>query len=135
MHIYLARSIRGDQRTDTNFVYALRRAIKKLGHQTQFDIDHEMSRVGVPNDVYIYKRDVYWMHRCQAMIAEVTHASLGVGYEIAYALHVVKMPIFAVAQKDANVSAMITGCMPVLQYRDLSDMMTYVELFLEEIHA
>src|SRR5690348_2479864 len=107
MHIYIARSIRGDQPTNGRLTLALRTRIKQLGHETQFDIDHEMSRCGLSNDAYVYKRDLFWLDRCQAMIADVTFASHGVGYEIAYAHHVRHIPILAVAQKDSNVSAML----------------------------
>lgn len=135
MHIYLARSIRGDQPTDGRLTNALRILVRKLGHATQFDIDHELSRCGVTNEQYVYARDIFWIDHCHAMIAEVTYASHGVGYEIAYAHHVRHMPIMLVAQKDTTVSAMLAGRWPIQQYRDTAHLFTFVQQFLEEQHA
>jgi nucleoside 2-deoxyribosyltransferase len=57
----------------------------------------------------IYDRDVEWLNICDAMIADVTIPSLGVGYEIAYALHVRQRPVLCICQDKVNLSAMIDG--------------------------
>ena len=38
----------------------------------------------------VYERDMAWLAECEAVVAEVTTPSLGVGYEIAEALHLRK---------------------------------------------
>jgi hypothetical protein len=65
------------------------------------------------------------------MIAEVSNPSHGVGYEIAYARHITKIPVFAVAFKDTDrISAMISGRLDVQFYRGCADLSAMVEEFL-----
>lgn len=58
----------------------------------------------------IYRRDTDWIQECDAVIAEVTNPSLGVGYELAYA-ESIKKPVLTLFNLDssANLSAMIKG--------------------------
>ncbi len=59
-----------------------------------------------PHDVYA--RDVAWIEAADALIAEVSVPSHGVGYEVGYALNVGK-PVLCLAQDGRKVSKMITG--------------------------
>jgi hypothetical protein len=137
MQIYFARSIRG-QHAEGEKVYfkAIVDAIKKCGHVPALE-----TKVGVrvlnhvSQDQFIHDRDIEWIDGSQAMIAEVSNPSLGVGYEIAYAKHVRKIPIMAVAFKDTKVSAMISGGLEVLFYRDTSDLTAWIEAFFEDVLA
>ena len=139
MNVYFARSLRGARAAGSNQLYKdIVDAIKAAGHRTQFEIPvtdivrttgHDIKE----NEMYIYRRDLYWIDNCQAMIAEVTSPSHGVGYEIAYAKHVRKIPIFCCCQKDTIVSAMISGDLGVLQYRDIGDLSGFIGSFLEGI--
>jgi nucleoside 2-deoxyribosyltransferase len=56
----------------------------------------------------VYLRDVKWIDECEAIIAEVSTPSHGVGYEIAYALSKGK-PVLCCYKQDASVSKMIMG--------------------------
>ena len=56
----------------------------------------------------VYQRDVDWLSSADAVIAEISNPSLGVGYEIAYAL-TLKKPVLALYQAGLFVSRMITG--------------------------
>ena len=56
----------------------------------------------------VYRRDIAWVEACEAMIAEVSTPSHGVGYEIAYALDRGK-PVLCCYRAEAQVSKMITG--------------------------
>ena len=56
----------------------------------------------------IYNRDVEWIKNCDCVIAEVSNPSLGVGYEICYALRLAK-PVLCLYQKGLFVSRMIIG--------------------------
>lgn len=133
MYIYLARSIRGDKATDAQFMQRLIDLIHGLGHHTQFDIAVKLLRIGMNEDEYIYKRDLYWINHCHAMIAEVTSPSLGVGYEIAYAKLVCRIPVFCCCEKDSRVSAMINGSQNILHYRGLVDLSGFIQTWLEGI--
>ena len=59
-----------------------------------------------PNDVY--ERDAAWIRACDALVAEVSTPSHGVGYEIAYALSLGK-PVLCLYRQGQPVSKMITG--------------------------
>ena len=56
----------------------------------------------------IYERDVIWIRKAEAFIAEVSVPSHGVGYEIGFALNVGK-PVLCIHQKGRKISKMISG--------------------------
>ncbi|MDX1600009.1 MAG: nucleoside 2-deoxyribosyltransferase [Anaerolineales bacterium] len=66
----------------------------------------ELEQVVDPEEVY--RRDIEWIEACDAVVAEVSTPSHGVGYEIAYALHRGK-PVLCCHREDKPVSKMITG--------------------------
>jgi nucleoside 2-deoxyribosyltransferase len=56
----------------------------------------------------VYERDTAWLRDCDAVIAEVSTPSHGVGFEIAYALERGK-PVLCLARAGVRVSKMLTG--------------------------
>lgn len=56
----------------------------------------------------IYERDIAWIRESEAMIAEVSTPSMGVGYDIATALHLGK-PVLCLHRQGSTVSKMILG--------------------------
>lgn len=56
----------------------------------------------------VYERDVIWIRKADALIAEVSAPSHGVGYEIGFALNVGK-PVLCIYQEGRKVSKMISG--------------------------
>ncbi len=56
----------------------------------------------------IFNRDMRWLEECDAVVAEVTTPSHGVGYEIAMGLNLGK-PVFCFYQKGKRVSKILTG--------------------------
>jgi 2'-deoxynucleoside 5'-phosphate N-hydrolase len=56
----------------------------------------------------VYARDVAWITEANALIAEVSVPSHGVGYEIGFALQSAKH-VLCLAQNSRKVSKMITG--------------------------
>jgi nucleoside 2-deoxyribosyltransferase len=56
----------------------------------------------------VYTRDVNWIRASDALIAEVSAPSHGVGYEIGYALGLGK-PVLAIYDEGRKVSKMISG--------------------------
>jgi len=56
----------------------------------------------------VYERDVAWIRACDALIAEVSTPSHGVGYEVALALSLGK-PVLCCYKEGQPVSKMITG--------------------------
>lgn len=132
-YIYFARSMKAQTRTDLQTTDSNKvlhdtvvEAIRANGHRPQFDITVNFSRSAFDSygdASYIYARDIAWLEQCSHLIAEVSEPSTGVGYEIAYAKHVMRLDnILCVALKDTRVSAMIAGNLAVVYYRDLSDL-------------
>ena len=56
----------------------------------------------------VFERDVAWVDECDAMIAEVSTPSLGVGYEYGRAVQQGK-PVLCVYRSGLRMSKMITG--------------------------
>jgi hypothetical protein len=134
MQVYFARSIRGQHAEgEKPFFEAIINTIKKGGHTLALEVPSNQDGLWANRDQYIYNRDIEWIYNSNAMIAEVSNPSLGVGYEIAYAVHVCRIPVLAVAYKDTNVSAMIQGSLDVFFYRGASDLETAIQTFLEDV--
>ncbi len=91
----------------------------------------EVERVVDPVDVY--RRDIAWLSASDALIAEVSTPSHGVGYEIAYALGIGK-PVLCLYRADASISKMIMGnTSPNLQlraYREMQEVPGLIDDFL-----
>jgi nucleoside 2-deoxyribosyltransferase len=56
----------------------------------------------------IYTRDIQWLHQCDCLIAETSNPSLGVGYEICYALRIDK-PVLCLYRKGIFLTRMLLG--------------------------
>lgn len=112
MKIYFAGSIRGG-RDDKELYEQIINHLKKHGPVlTEHIGDQTLSALGEdgPSDLYIYNRDMQWLRECDVVIAEVTTASLGVGYEIASAESLNKKILCLFRKQDNKVlSAMISG--------------------------
>ncbi len=134
MQVYFARSIRGQHAAGEKIFFKLiADTIKKRGHVLAMETPVDRSLYAhLDENSFIYERDIEWLDNSQAMIAEVSNPSLGVGFELCYALWQLKIPILAVASKDTNVSAMVAGSLDVFFYRDRSDLEAQIEAFLEE---
>lgn len=138
MHIYFARSLRGQHSPLDKVVNdEILAAIKKAACKSQFEIpvDPDLKKDIERGDRYIYLRDISWIDRSDAMIAEVTNVSHGVGYEIAYAKHVRRIPILCVNRRDEPVSAMITGDLEVLKYDGAESLTAHIQKFLNTVHV
>jgi nucleoside 2-deoxyribosyltransferase len=110
MNIYFACAITGGREFEPVY-QALVAALEADGHQipTSHLAASEviyLEKVIQPQEVYA--RDVAWIRAADALIAEVSVPSHGVGYEIAFALGLGK-PVLACHRADRAVSKMITG--------------------------
>ncbi len=94
----------------------------------------ELERVVDPEDVY--ERDVAWIEACDALVAEVSTPSHGVGYEIGYALGLGK-PVLCCHREGVPVSKMITGnpspSLTVGAYPSEEELTEIVDRFLESL--
>jgi nucleoside 2-deoxyribosyltransferase len=130
MRIYFAGSIRGG-RDDADIYMELVRVLQRHGEV----LTEHVATVGEEQlpDVDIYARDLDWLISCDAVVAEVTTPSLGVGYEIAVAIER-GIPVLCLFRPEAEgrLSAMLTGnpSANVVEYRNLDAVSATVAGFL-----
>ena len=138
MNIYFACSITGG-RTFESAYQEFTRALLAGGHEVptaHLAESNVMALEKVINPREVYDRDVAWIRDCDALIAEVSVPSHGVGYEIGFALEQDK-PVLCLAQSDIAISKMITGNPhPALQmkfYQDVTEGVRLIRRFLSDI--
>jgi hypothetical protein len=109
--VYFACSIRGG-RDDANFYGELVTIIKKYAEVlTEIFADKTLTTAGSAGPTGdIWSNDIRWIGQADAIIAEVTNPSLGVGYEIARAEKMGK-PVLCLfrSEGERKLSAMIHG--------------------------
>ncbi len=88
MRIYLACTVRGDR----GALPAVREIVSRLrarGHEILTshllldDVEHVESKL---TEAEVYERDVRWLRACDAVVAEASGSSFGVGFEVGYVL-------------------------------------------------
>jgi nucleoside 2-deoxyribosyltransferase len=130
MNIYFACSITGGR--EFEHVYQdLTAALLADGHEiptahladsTVVELEGRVS----PGEVY--ERDVRWIRSADALIAEVSVPSHGVGYEVGYALSEGK-PVLCLYHQGRRISKMISGNPhPRLQTRTYADAQEAIRL-------
>jgi len=112
MKIYFAGSIRGDDSKKEIFKHIVS-LLKNVGHEvlTEHVAEDNIEKTERKNtDDYIYKRDVAWLDDADAIVAEVTGPSFGVGFEVAYAAEKNKR-VYLLYDKshERSISAMVLG--------------------------
>ena len=113
MKIYFAASIRGGRKDQNKYNELIRFISSKVEVLTEHVGDSSLEQTGEQNlsDKEIYQRDLEWLESADAVIAEVTNPSLGVGYELGIAEKLGKpiLCLFDDADHNRNLSAMISG--------------------------
>ena len=109
MKFYFAGAIRGGRDKIQTFI-KINEVLKKYGQVLDEHVANPNVNVIEQNHSLseIYNRDIRWIKACDLVVAEVSTASLGVGYELCYAEHL-GIPIIVLYDKSINVSAMILG--------------------------
>ena len=140
MNIYFACSITGG-REDESVYQTIVQTLLDGNHQVptaHLSGSDVMALEEIVDPAEVFRRDIEWINACQALIAEVSTPSHGVGYEIAYALSRGK-PVLCCHRQGVRVSKMITGnpdsCLRVRTYRDQEDVVEIVQSFLEGVLA
>ncbi len=84
----------------------------------------------------VFERDVKWIEECDAMVAEVSTPSLGVGYEYGLAVQLGK-PVLCVYRSGLRMSKMITGNpapnLTVATYASEAELDRRVDAFLRNL--
>lgn len=137
MIVYCAIPIRGEI-TYEEYFKGIVEHVSALGHTALSELNTNFKPAAPLTDTEIFIRDTKWIDKSKVLIAEVSGASTGVGFEIAYALYKRKIPVLALANKDAdsNVSAMINGCQSQLftiaEYEDREGLKKIISDFIKE---
>jgi nucleoside 2-deoxyribosyltransferase len=110
MNVYFACSITGGRGFEAVYQVIVR-ALVEGGHEVPTAHLAESGITSVEAVIHpseVYARDAAWIRACDALIAEVSVPSHGVGYEIGFALGIGK-PVLALYQEGRKVSKMISG--------------------------
>lgn len=134
MIIYCAGPIKGDV-TYQEYYREIIRIVETSGHTALAEFSSKFPSTIPLSDKQIYTRDIKWLDGSKLMIAEVSGPSLGVGFEIAYALFVKKIPVLAVYNDQVSkLSSMITGCsdpkLSVKKYINSEDLALIIRNFI-----
>jgi hypothetical protein len=137
MIVYCAIPIRGEK-TYQDFFPEIIEHINSLGHTALSEMNADFKPAAPLTDSEIFSRDIKWIDKSKVLIAEISGASTGVGFEIAYALYKKKIPVLALTNIEAgrNVSAMINGChsqpLTLKRYEDPEDLKKSISDFLKK---
>jgi len=138
MKIYFAGSIRGGRDYAGTYFDLITHLETVAEVLTEHICDDQLSTRGEENltDPEIYSRDMNWLNSCDAVIAEVSAPSLGVGYELGQAEAAGKPVLCLFDQSaDTRLSAMISGNprMKTCRYRNLSEAKEAIRSFLADL--
>ncbi len=137
MKIYFAASISGGRTYEPIYqeiVYFLKKEGNRvLTEHIAYPSVFEEEKTLTPEQVYL--RDLQWLREADAVVAEVSNPSLGVGYEIARALEMGK-PVLCVYEKGVFLTKMITGNkdphLTVKSYSTWNELATILAAYLNE---
>ena len=110
MDLYFSCSLTGG-RQDQPVYAAMVAHLQALGHRVltaHLAAESVLAADGELSPAAVFDRDTAWLRGCDAVIAEVSTPSHGVGFEIAYALERGK-PVLCLAREGVRVSKMLTG--------------------------
>ncbi|HEX2981690.1 MAG TPA: nucleoside 2-deoxyribosyltransferase [Anaerolineaceae bacterium] len=136
MFIYFACSITGG-RQDQQVYGEITEALLGDGHEVPTAVFSRPGAVELEQTVSaedVFRRDMEWLKTCDALVAEVSTPSHGVGYEVAWALSLGK-PVLCCYQRGRRVSKMITGnahpCLRLSTYDTPDEAVAAVRGFLK----
>ncbi|MHC1576758.1 MAG: nucleoside 2-deoxyribosyltransferase [Methanosarcinaceae archaeon] len=136
MKVFLSGSIRGGRQLLPTY-RSLCDRLEGMGHEVVSahvadaqveDKELEMS------ELQIFERDMTGIRICDCLVAEVSVASTGVGYEVCSAI-ARGLPVLCVHTPAAPVSAMILGnpYIDIREYADMEELGTIVRGFMERV--
>ncbi len=140
MNVYFSCSITGG-RAEEAVYQAIVKELEDLGHEVptaHLSSPQVMDMELVVDPVEIFERDMAWLRECDAVVAEVSSPSHGVGYEIAYALTLGK-PVLCCYKSGKKISKIITGNtspgLKVMNYAREGDAPLQVRAFMAELRG
>lgn len=138
MILYFACSLTGG-RQDEEIYGVIVRHLEGMGHD--IPTAHlaepgvmELEKVTAAGE--IYARDIRWIEGCEALVAEVSTPSHGVGYEIGHALRLGK-PVLCCYREGVSISKMILGNdslgLVVRSYQNENELQELLDKFLARL--
>jgi nucleoside 2-deoxyribosyltransferase len=88
MRVYLACTVRGD-RGGVAAGRVIAERLEALGHEvlTSHLLDDDVDRAEAAlTERDVFERDIRWLSECDAVVAEASGSSYGVGFEVGYVL-------------------------------------------------
>ena len=138
MKIYFAGAIRGG-RNDAKIYEKIITYLGNIGQVlTEHVGDQDLGNMGEKGgiDIAIYNRDIKWLQSADAIVAEVTTPSLGVGYELGIAEKLNK-PVLCLyrPRKDKCLSAMLKGNnqLTCYEYHNLTEALSCIDAFFKSL--
>ena len=137
MIVYCAGAIKGYTTYQNNYIEMIR-FIESMSHTALAELNGKF-KFSIPlSDNQVYTRDIKWIDGSELMIAEISGPSLGVGFEIAYALFQKEIPVLALVSSDVKkISAMITGCnsnlLTIKRYKNIEDMQNIISDYFKKL--
>ncbi len=137
MIVYCAGAIKGDTTYQNNYIEMIR-FIESMNHTPLAELNGKFNSSIPLSDNQIYTRDIKWIDGSVVMIAEISGPSLGVGFEIAYAIFKKEIPVLALVSSDVEkISAMITGCnselLTIKRYKNIEDMQIIISDYFKNL--
>jgi nucleoside 2-deoxyribosyltransferase len=140
MQVYFAGAIMGGRENLPVYQHIVAR-LQAAGHEVPSAHVADaavLSRESALSPREVYERDAAWIETSDAMVAEVSTPSLGVGYEVGYGLRC-GLPVLCLYRRGPAVSKMITGnpapTLVVATYSDLTEIDARLTAFLTSVVA
>ncbi len=138
MKIYFSGSISGGREHETVYQHLVAHLQARGHHVLSAHVADPLAlqteRNLSPREVF--ERDSNWVKECEALVAEVSTPSLGVGYEYGLAVQLGK-PVLCVYRAGIRMSKMITGNpapnLCVAAYSSEAELDEQVDAFLENL--
>lgn len=141
MRIYLACTVRGDRGTVATARH-IHECLVRLGHEVltahllDDNVDTAEDRLG---DRDVFSRDLAWLESADAVVAETSGSSYGVGFEVGYAMGRAaqfgqRVLVLFDAARRGSVSRLISGMddprAKLLAYERADDIAPFLERHL-----
>lgn len=138
MRIYLACTVRGNRDTLTA-ARALAERLERHGHEVLTthllgdDVDTQEASL---DERHVYERDIHWLTTCDALVAEASGSSYGVGFEVGYVLGRAEQTgqrVYLLYRADRRhaISRLISGAVDprctTLAYATTDDLLAFVD--------
>ncbi|MFW9779207.1 MAG: nucleoside 2-deoxyribosyltransferase [Candidatus Heimdallarchaeota archaeon] len=140
LQIYLSGAIRGGRELQPTYEriygYLDRNGVSVLAHHVAAENVLEIENSTSEKEIFV--QDIQWLNQCDGVVAEVSIPSLGVGYEISYALETLKKPVLALYREDLGpISVMILGnissLLTISPYRHEEDLLFEIKQFINSL--